>query len=118
MFGFKKHATDQARFLQVEQLSTRLKLLEDAGAQDFSPLERRIERLELDHGERHVAVLNTLEKIMRQLGARERKRVAANGDELEEGGTEMPPPSPIVRPGAPQRAPSGTAHLATRFRRF
>lgn len=49
-------------------------------------LETRVERLELDHAERQVAVLSALEKVLTQLRARERKRERTAEAELGEGG--------------------------------
>jgi len=86
-------------------------------AADLSPLESRVERLELQHGERHVAVLNTLEKLNAQFRARDRERVKAARADDDGEGTEMPTRPEIVRPGPPQRAVMRTDHLAQRFRR-
>lgn len=78
-------------------------------------LETRLERLELDHAERQVAVLNTLEKVLRQLAAREGKRVrdrAAHEEQetaLDDGG--------VARvPAEPRRPVVDTSHLSRRFR--
>lgn len=44
--------------------------------QRVNQLETRIEALELASGERHIAVLNAVEKVMNQFRARVRKRDA------------------------------------------
>ncbi len=79
MWPFKNHASDQARNLQDTEALNRL--------------ETRVERLELDHAERQVAVLSALEKVLNQLRARERKRAitedAGEGDSL--GGVDRRP---------------------------
>jgi hypothetical protein len=80
-------------------------------------LESRVERLELQHGERHVTVLNTLEKLNRQFKARERMRDKADGEAFEDPPTPIQAHPEIVRPGRPQRDVVRTDHLAQRFRR-
>jgi hypothetical protein len=72
-------------------------------------LETRMERVELDNGERQLAVLSALEKVLNQLRARERKRERDNGDEPPEELT----PAPST-PGGNYH----TAALARRFRRW
>jgi len=44
----------------------------------FESLENRIATLELANAERQVTVLNTVEKVLAQLGARERARTRRN----------------------------------------
>ena len=78
-------------------------------------LETRLERLELDHAERQVAVLNTLEKVLRQLSAREGKRVR---DRAAHQAEEDPPDDgvDIVVPPGRRAARVDTSHLSRRFR--
>lgn len=80
-------------------------------------LESRVERLELQHGERHITVLNTLEKLNRQFKARERMRDKADGELDDPSPTQIQARPEIVRPGAPRRDVERTDHLAQRFRR-
>jgi len=83
--------------------------------QQLHQLETRVARLELDHAERQVAVLNTLEKVTHQLTTREAKRVrdrAKNSDE------EVPLDDASVAdvPREPRRPSVDTSHLSRRFR--
>ena len=116
MLGLTKRAEFLACLLRVERLETALEALRETELRLPGDLESRLERLELDHGERHVAVLNTMEKLMRQLGARERKRVEAD----ETAGTPEGAPASSRdgrHAGRPQEHAS-TAHLAKRFRSY
>ena len=78
-------------------------------------LETRLERLELDHAERQVAVLNTLEKVLRQLSAREGKRVRDRATNQTEEAPEDPADVARVAPG-PRVRSVDTSHLSRRFR--
>lgn len=86
---------------------------------EVNRLETRIERLELDHSERQVAVLSALEKVMSQLRARERKRQrTAEGEEEAE-----PEETPARTVDAIGRRVDGkpydmAARAYHRFRRF
>lgn len=107
MFGFlTKIDVD----LMLERLETRLKRLEEADGIDVSDLEARLERLELDRGERHLQVANTLEKVLRQLEARDRKR-----GESEPADAPAEPEETRSHPAL--RPQPVTAELARRFRR-
>ena len=74
-------------------------------------LENRLEKVELEHAERQVAVLGALEKVLHQLRARDRQRVKKNGEEP----LDVTPEEPDERSLRP--VPPSTAHLAQRFRR-
>jgi hypothetical protein len=78
-------------------------------------LETRLERLELDHAERQVAVLNTLEKVLHQLAAREGKRVRDRAADPTEEALEGVADVARVAPG-PRAARVDTSHLSRRFR--
>jgi hypothetical protein len=82
---------------------------DDSLAERMNGLETRMERVELDNGERQIAVLSALEKVLNQLRARERKRERDNGEEVPDG----QPEPPVSHAG---NYPS--AALARRFRRF
>lgn len=77
MFGRRSppvvvHETPPPAFPEVERLNQ---------------LETRVKRLELDNAERQVAVLSSLEKVLHQLRARDRKREAtqdAPGQTIED----------------------------------
>lgn len=71
-------------------------------------LATRVERLELEHAERQVQVLRSVEKVTHQLNAMIAKRQSDAAPETE---VERDDGSPQV--AAPRRAPS-TAHLALR----
>lgn len=106
---------------ELNRLATRVEQLEHREAVPLGALESRLERLELDHGERHVAVLNTMEKLMRQLGARERKRErdAEDGDGGQDVLSSAARPDFVDPAGSdPSRRAPDTSHLAGRFRRF
>lgn len=89
-------------------------------AERLNRLETRVERLELDNAERQVAVLSSLEKVLNQLRARERKR-ERDADEVdptesaEDRGVARVDRGRHPRPaGIPQG--SSTAHLSRRFK--
>lgn len=78
---------------QIDDMETRLEALQEALQQltttveslgdglELPPkLEARLERLELDHSQRQIAVMSSLEKVLNQLRARERKREQAEQD--------------------------------------
>lgn len=71
----------------------------------INQLETRLERLEMDAAERQLKVLNTIEKVMHQLRARESRRVARQEQEEEEAQLQL-------------GAGDGSSQLSKRFRRW
>jgi hypothetical protein len=113
MFGFGKPS------VVVRERDT-----EAPGVRDeLNRLENRIKTLELESAERHVAVLNSIEKVMYQLYGREAKRGRPRKpvDEVEETAPDGPGPA-WMDPGEPQRRrapapePVSSTHLAKRFK--
>lgn len=98
MFGFLRPKVQQAPF----------------DDRVLNQLETRLERLEMDNAERQIVVLNLVEKVTRQLGARERKRerdmvedgsdspMAGVDSRFGNGGDRVPQPQPapfrVLRP--------------------
>ena len=91
-------------------------------AERLNRLETRVERLELDNAERQVAVLSSLEKVLNQLRARERKRErdAEESDEPAGNPVEGRGLAGVARGAGPgnHRVPpiTSTSHLARRFK--
>lgn len=74
----------------------------------LNQLETTLEGLQLEHADRQLAVLNAVEKVLHQLGARQRKR------EREEPEPDQPPQLGFDR-GEPLDA---KIPMVNRFRRF
>lgn len=80
--------------------------------QAINELETRVEQMEIDRGERHIAVLAAMEKVQRQMNARIQRRI----DRAEQD-PEQPDGEPEEVFESRRRAAPSTAHLASRFRR-